>query len=72
MASYNSATQEAEMAQGEQVRVPDVAEAARRARFGSLPERVRLADTVEERPATALDPARNAYNDDEWLVRTCI
>ncbi|MGN9815512.1 hypothetical protein ACTMUQ_09215 [Streptomyces sp. SD11] len=72
MASYNSATQEAEMAQGEQVRVPDVAEAARRARFGSLPERVRLADTVEERPATVLDPARNAYNDDEWLVRTCI
>lgn len=72
MASYNSATQEAEMAQGEQVRVPDVAEAARRARFGSLPERVRLADTVEERPTTALDPARNAYNDDEWLVRTCI
>ncbi|WP_435813623.1 hypothetical protein [Streptomyces tauricus] len=72
MASYSSATQEAEMAQGEQVRVPDVAEAARRARFGSLPERVRLADTVEEKPATVLDPARNAYNDDEWLVRTCI
>jgi hypothetical protein len=60
------------MAQGEKVRVPDVAEAARRARFGALPERVRLADTVEERPATVPDPVRNAYNDDEWLVRTCI
>ncbi|MCX4238219.1 MULTISPECIES: hypothetical protein [Streptomyces] len=60
------------MAQGEKVRVPDVAEAARSARFGALPERVRLADTVEERPAMAPDPARNAYNDDEWLVRTCI
>ncbi|MFE1796796.1 MULTISPECIES: hypothetical protein [unclassified Streptomyces] len=60
------------MAQDEKVRVPDVAEAARRARFGSLPERVRLADTVEEKPATVVDPARNAYNDDEWLVRTCI
>ncbi|MGP4006003.1 hypothetical protein [Streptomyces sp. 4N124] len=45
------------------------AETARRARFGTLPERVRLEDTVEERPATAPDPARDAYNEDEWLVR---
>ncbi|MGC5561293.1 hypothetical protein ACPYPG_00440 [Streptomyces sp. FR-108] len=60
------------MAQGEKVGVADVAEAARRARFGALPERIRLADTVEEKPATVPDPARNAYNDDEWLVRTCI
>ncbi|MEW2565707.1 hypothetical protein [Streptomyces sp. NPDC047070] len=60
------------MAQDEKVRVPDAAEAARRARFGALPERVRLADTVEGKPATVLDPARNAYNDDEWLVRTCV
>lgn len=57
------------MAHEEQV--PDVAGAARRARFGALPERIRLADTVEEKQAVAPDPARNAYNDDEWLVRNC-
>jgi hypothetical protein len=47
----------------------DAAETARRVRFGALPERVRLEDTVEEHPATAPDPARDAYNEDEWLVR---
>jgi hypothetical protein len=52
--------------------VPDAAEAARRARFGTLPERVRVEDTVEERPATVPDPARDAYNADEWLVRYCL
>ncbi|MEU1528957.1 hypothetical protein [Streptomyces fagopyri] len=52
---------------------PGAAEAAvRRARFGALPERIRLEDTVEERPATVPDPARDAYNEDEWLVRTCL
>ncbi|MGC3002730.1 hypothetical protein ACPF8X_31260 [Streptomyces sp. G35A] len=45
---------------------------ARRARFGSLPEPVRAQDMVEERPATAPDPARNAYDPDEWLVRYCL
>jgi hypothetical protein len=50
--------------------VPEAAaEAARRARFGRLPERIRPEDTVEERPAAAPDPARDAYNSDEWLVR---
>ncbi|MFB4267984.1 hypothetical protein [Nonomuraea sp. GTA35] len=44
---------------------------ARRARFGRLPERVRLEDTVEERPAIAPDPAQWAYDADEWLVRYC-
>ncbi|MDQ1034237.1 hypothetical protein QFZ75_000653 [Streptomyces sp. V3I8] len=57
------------MAQEEQV--SDVAGAARRARFGALPERIRLADTVEEKQAIAPDPARSAY-DDEWLVRNCV
>ncbi|MDX3233349.1 hypothetical protein [Streptomyces sp. ME19-01-6] len=52
--------------------VPDGAEATRRARFGALPERVRLEDTVEERPATAPDPAKDTYNADEWLTRTCL
>ncbi|MFG2474613.1 hypothetical protein [Streptomyces fagopyri] len=57
---------------GEEQR-PGTAEAAvRRARFGALPERIRLEDTVEERPATVPDPARDAYDEDEWLVRTCL
>ncbi|MGP3943809.1 MULTISPECIES: hypothetical protein [Streptomyces] len=52
--------------------VPDVTEAARRARFGKLPERIRLEDTVEERAAIAPDPAKDTYNPDEWLVRYCL
>jgi hypothetical protein len=50
----------------------DAAEAARRARFGRLPEPVRLEDTVEERAATTPDPAQRAYDADEWLVRYCL
>ncbi|MDQ1013704.1 hypothetical protein [Streptomyces afghaniensis] len=46
--------------------------AARQARFGTLPEPVRLEDTVEERAASTPDPARTAYNQDEWLVRYCL
>lgn len=53
-------------------KTPDTAAAVRRARFGRLPERIRVEDTVEERPATAPDPARDAYREDEWLVRTCL
>lgn len=45
------------------------AEQSRRARFGRLPERVRLADTVEERAVTGPDPAKDTYNPDDWLVR---
>lgn len=47
-------------------------EAARRARFGKLPERIRLEDTTEGYATTAPDPARDTYNSDEWLVRTCL
>ncbi|MFE9621676.1 hypothetical protein [Streptomyces sp. NPDC006527] len=47
----------------------DSTEAGRRARFGALPERVRPEDMVEERPATPRDPARDAYDPDEWMVR---
>ncbi|WP_167458981.1 MULTISPECIES: hypothetical protein [Streptomyces] len=50
----------------------DAPEAMRRLRFSKLPERVRLEDMVEERPAVAQDPARDAYNPDEWLVRWCL
>ncbi|MER5915498.1 hypothetical protein ABT124_34965 [Streptomyces sp. NPDC001982] len=47
-------------------------EGLRRARFGTLPERVRPEDTVETSPATLPDPARDTYNPDEWLVRYCL
>jgi hypothetical protein len=53
-------------------RVPDVAETGRRARFGTLPERIRLEDTIEEHPATVPDPAKDTYNPDEWLVRNSL
>lgn len=56
----------------EKTRPSDAAEAGRRARFGALPERVRPEQMVEEKPATVPDPARDAYNSDEWLVRTCL
>jgi hypothetical protein len=55
-------------------RTADAAEAAetlRHARFGALPERIRMEDTVEEKPATVPDPARHMYDPDEWLVRYC-
>ncbi|MFD8385451.1 hypothetical protein ACFV2X_44200 [Streptomyces sp. NPDC059679] len=58
------------MAQPEQIR--DNAETARRARFGTLPQRIRLEDTVEEQPAIAPDPAKDTYNADEWLTRNCL
>ncbi|MFG2358894.1 hypothetical protein [Streptomyces sp. NPDC048521] len=43
----------------------------RRNRFGTLPERIRPQDTVETKPATVPDPARDTYNPDEWLIRYC-
>ncbi|GGS05966.1 hypothetical protein GCM10010269_51160 [Streptomyces humidus] len=57
---------EGEMAMKEQA---DSAEERRRDRFGALPERVRPQDMVEERPATPRDPARDAYNPEEFMVR---
>ncbi|MEU5595871.1 hypothetical protein [Streptomyces sp. NPDC020298] len=67
--SKNEGTQATQATEGTQ----DTAEAgARRSRFGALPEPVRLEDTVEERPATRPDPARDAYNPDEWMVRYCL
>ena len=49
----------------------DTADAARRARFGTLPERIRPQDMVETRPPAPPDPARDTYNPDEWLIRYC-
>ncbi|MFJ9815052.1 hypothetical protein ACIRU3_07225 [Streptomyces sp. NPDC101151] len=45
---------------------------ASRSRFSRLPERIRLEDTVETKPATLPDPARDRYSADEWLVRYCL
>ena len=44
----------------------------RRLRFGTLPERIRPEDTIETRPATLPDPARDRYDPDEWMVRYCL
>ncbi|WP_431968323.1 hypothetical protein [Actinacidiphila sp. bgisy160] len=53
-------------------KTPDAAAAARRARFGKLPERIRPDQMIQESQATAPDPARNVYAADEWLVRYCL
>ncbi|WP_329134396.1 hypothetical protein OG552_18850 [Streptomyces sp. NBC_01476] len=58
------------MTNSEQVR--NAEQVTRQARFGRLPERIRIEDTVEETPATVLDPARNTYNADEWLIRNVV
>ena len=51
----------------------DSAAATRRARFGSLPERVRLEDMVEEKAAAAHDPARGAYDPEgSWRSFSCL
>lgn len=52
--------------------VRDADEAARQARFGALPERIRLEDTVQELPATEPDPSRDTYDSDEWLTRNAL
>ncbi|WP_329269614.1 hypothetical protein [Streptomyces sp. NBC_01451] len=53
-------------------RAPESAEAVRHARFGQLPERIRVEDMVAAQPASVPDPATGAYNEDEWLVRYCL
>ncbi|MGW1714762.1 MULTISPECIES: hypothetical protein [Streptomyces] len=55
-----------------EVQTTETAEAARQTRFGQLPERIRLEDMVAGQPASVPDPARNAYNEDEWTVRYCL
>lgn len=56
----------------EENKTSDAAEVLRHARFGRLPERIRLEDMVEEKPARVPDPTKHAYNPDEWLVRNCL
>ncbi|WP_052863270.1 hypothetical protein [Streptomyces niger] len=49
------------------------ASAARRTRFGALPERVRFEDMVEERPAAPRDPARDNYDPEgSWRSFSCL
>jgi hypothetical protein len=51
----------------------DGAAAIRRARFGTLPQRIRYEEMTEERPATPMDPARYAYNPEEsWMFYSCL
>ncbi|MER6960234.1 MULTISPECIES: hypothetical protein [unclassified Streptomyces] len=61
--------QEEKALQEEQELQSGAAAAGRRARFGALPERVRIEDMVEERPAAPRDPARDAYDPNEFVVR---
>ena len=53
-------------------KAPETAAAVRQARFGHLPERIRLEDMVAAQSASVPDPAKGAYNEDEWLVRYCL
>ncbi|MER5601765.1 hypothetical protein [Streptomyces sp. NPDC002265] len=50
-------------------RNPTHEEEARRARVGTLPRRITLADTVEQQAVSVPDPARDTYSADEWLIR---
>lgn len=47
----------------------DAAQLQRSLRFSKLPDRIRLEDTVEERPAVPHDADGGAYNADWWLIR---
>ncbi|MFD5842436.1 hypothetical protein [Streptomyces chartreusis] len=51
----------------------DNASAARRARFGALPERIRYEDMVEEKEATPDDPARHTHDPEgSWRFYSCL
>ncbi|MFI6933809.1 hypothetical protein [Streptomyces sp. NPDC050287] len=51
----------------------DVTASARQARFGTLPERIRYEDMVEEHKATPNDPTRYAYDPERaWTSFSCL
>ncbi|MER6979145.1 hypothetical protein [Streptomyces carpinensis] len=51
----------------------DSAAAARHARFGKLPERIRYEDMVEEKAATPRDAVRDAYDPEgSWMSFSCL
>ncbi|PKV83290.1 hypothetical protein [Streptomyces sp. TLI_146] len=57
----------------ESVQITDSGAAARRARFGSLPERIRQEDMVEEKVAVPSDPARYAHDPEgSWRSFSCL
>ncbi|MGP9023095.1 hypothetical protein ACT1U9_32405 [Streptomyces sp. BR1] len=57
----------------ESTHATDSTAAARRARFGSLPERIRQEDMVEEKAATPSDPTRYAFDPEgSWKSFSCL
>lgn len=51
----------------------DSAAAARRTRFGELPERIRYEEMGEEKAATPHDPTRYAYDPERsWTSFSCL
>ncbi|MFI9244694.1 hypothetical protein ACIGXF_19350 [Streptomyces sp. NPDC053086] len=51
----------------------DGAAAARRARFGTLPERIRYEDMAQGKTVTPKDPARYAYDPGStWTSFSCL
>jgi hypothetical protein len=57
----------------ESKKATDSAAAARRTRFGKLPERIRYDEMVEEKAAAPNDPARYAYDPERsWTSVSCL
>ncbi|MFJ6217207.1 hypothetical protein ACIQGZ_28325 [Streptomyces sp. NPDC092296] len=57
----------------ENQRTTDTAATVRHTRFGTLPERIRYEDMVEEQPVGPQDPARDRYNPERsWLFSSCL
>ncbi|MFG1810056.1 hypothetical protein [Streptomyces sp. NPDC049040] len=51
----------------------DSASAARQARFGSLPERIRFEDMVIEQRVGSNDPAGDGYSPEKsWISYSCL
>lgn len=54
-------------------KVTDSAAAARRTRFGKLPERIRHDEMVEEKAVVPNDPARYAHDPERsWTSFSCL
>ncbi len=57
----------------ESEKATDSAAAARRTRFGKLPERIRHDEMVEEKAVAPNDPARYAYDPERsWTSFSCL
>ncbi|MER5602964.1 hypothetical protein [Streptomyces sp. NPDC002265] len=52
---------------------PDNAALLRHARFGTLPQPIRLKDTTADKPVSPADPARDTYNPEGvWSRYSCL